>query len=83
MKNILGASPRASIVKFIILSICVGAFLAWSGFTPRSLLFALQRGFEDVFGVGFDALKNIFQYFLYGAVIVLPIWVLTRVLGKK
>jgi hypothetical protein len=83
MNNPLGASPRSTIIKFIILSMCVGAFLAWSGQTPRTLLYNLQYGFEALFGVGFDAFKNLFQYFLYGAVIVLPIWVLTRVLGKK
>jgi Family of unknown function (DUF6460) len=74
MNNPLGATPRSTLIKFIILSMCVGAFLAWSGQTPRTLLYNLQYGFEALFGVGFDAFKNLFQYFLYGAVIVAPIW---------
>ena len=83
MKNLLGSTPGSTIIKFIIISMCVGAFLAWSGLTPRTLLYNLQYGFEALFGVGMDAFKNLFQYFLYGAVIVLPIWVLTRVLSKR
>jgi Family of unknown function (DUF6460) len=62
---------------------CVGGFLAWSGQTPRTLLYNLQYGFEALFGVGFDAFKNLFQYFLYGAVIVAPIWLVTKLLSKK
>ncbi len=82
-KQLLGGTPGSVITKFVILSLIVGAFLAWSGLTPLALLHSLQRSFEELFGFGFDAVRNLFQYFLYGAVIVGPIWLLTRLLSKR
>ena len=79
----LGGSPLSVLVKFVLLSILVGAMLAFFGLTPGSLLHSLQRGFEEIFGFGFDAIRNAFQYFLYGAVIVGPIWLLTRLTARR
>lgn len=83
MRQFLGGSPVGALVKFVLLSILVGALLVLWGLTPSSLLRSLQQLFQDVFGAGFDALRNVFQYFLYGAVIVGPIWLLTRLLSRR
>lgn len=83
LRRFLGESPGAAILKFILLSLIVGACLAFWGLTPASLLRSLQRVFEDIFGLGFEALRNAFQYFFYGAMIVGPIWLLTRLLSRR
>ncbi len=83
LKRVLGGSPGAVILKFVLLSILVGALLVFWGLTPESLLRAFLRAFEDIFGLGFDALRNALRYFFYGAVIVGPIWLLTRLLSRR
>ncbi len=83
LKRLLGGSPGSVLMKFVILSVIVGAFLAWSGLTPMAVWRSIQHIFEDLFGFGFDAVRNVFQYFLYGAMIVGPIWLLTRLLSKR
>ena len=83
LNRLLGGSPVPVLLKFVVLSILVGAVLVYWGLTPAALLRSLRNAFEDVFGFGFDAVKNAFQYFLYGAVIVAPIWLLTRLTARR
>ena len=83
MRQFLGGSPASVLLKFILLSILVGALLVFWGLTPSSLLRSIQQVFQDIFGAGFDAIRNAFQYFLYGAVIVGPIWLLTRLVSRR
>jgi hypothetical protein len=33
--------------------------------------------------LGFDAFRSVFEYFLLGAVIVIPIWFLMRLFGRS
>jgi hypothetical protein len=36
---------------------------------------------ERVWNLGFDAINGLWRYFLLGAVVVVPIWLLSRVFG--
>jgi hypothetical protein len=38
---------------------------------------------SDIFGLGFDAVRQIGRWLLYGAVIVVPIWLVGRLFGKR
>jgi hypothetical protein len=39
---------------------------------------SLQRLIRDIWNMGFDAVRWLWQYFLLGAVIVIPIWLILR-----
>ena len=43
-----------------------------------SIFSSLQRLIRDVWNMGFDAVRWLWQYFLLGAVIVIPIWLILR-----
>jgi hypothetical protein len=83
MRRLMGGPPGTVILKFVLLSILVGAVLAAAGLSPENLLYWIQLSFRELFGYGFDALHNAFRYFLYGAVIVGPIWLLTRLMSGR
>jgi len=74
----LGGSPLAVLGKLILLSILVGVLLSVFGFDPWNIVYSVRRLFYFVWDLGFDAVDWVWRYFLLGAVIVVPIWLITR-----
>jgi len=79
----LGGSPLAVAFRLILLSILVGVVLAAIGFDPWNILNSIQLLFRRLWDLGFDAINWLWRYFLLGAVIVLPIWLLSRMFGAS
>ena len=77
----LGGSPVAVAFRLILLSILVGVVLAAIGFDPWNILTSIRRMFDWIYNLGFDAVSWLWRYFLLGAVIVIPIWLLSRMFG--
>jgi hypothetical protein len=77
----LGGSPLAVIFRLILLSILVGVVLAAVGFDPWNIINSIRLLFQRIWDLGFDAINWVWRYFLLGAVIVLPIWFLSRLFG--
>jgi hypothetical protein len=73
-----GGPPLAVIGRLILLSILVGVILAAIGLDPWNIIESVRRLIEHVWTMGFDALRWLWRYFLLGAVIVVPIWILVR-----
>ena len=80
MQDFLGGSPIAVLVRLIFLSLLVGAFLAFLGKTPFDLVDQLMRLMRSMFGLSFDAIRDIGRWIMYGAMIVVPIWLIMRLL---
>ena len=78
MQDFLGGSPLSILVKLIFLSLLVGALLAFLDVTPFELVDRILRLLRSMFGLSFDALRDIGRWVLYGAIIVVPVWVLMR-----
>ena len=77
----LGGSPLAVTFRLILLSILVGVMLAAIGFDPWNIINSIRLLFQRIWDLGFDAINWLWRYFLLGAVIVLPIWFLSRLFG--
>ena len=73
-----GGSPLSVVVRIILLSILVGVILAAIGLDPWNIIDSVRRLIVHIWNMGFDAVRWLWQYFLLGAVIVLPIWFLAR-----
>jgi hypothetical protein len=78
IQKLLGGPPVAVLTKLVFMSIVVGAFLALIGLTPPDLFRGIRDLINHIFNLGFDAVETVFRYFVYGAVIVVPIWLFTR-----
>jgi hypothetical protein len=74
----LGGSPLAVLFKLILLSILIGVVLSALGLDPRNIFASLKRLILTVWDMGFDAIEWLWSYFLLGAVIVIPIWLILR-----
>ncbi len=81
MNRILGDQPLSTIFRLIVLSVVVGVVLALFGLSPFELLDTLRVTALRIYHMGFSAFGWLFQYFLLGAVIVVPIWLISRLWG--
>ena len=79
----LGGSPLAVAFRLVMLSILVGVVLAAIGFDPWNILTSIRLLFQRLWDLGFDAINWLWRYFLLGAVIVIPIWLLSRMFGAN
>src|SRR5215475_12311194 len=77
----LGGPPLAVIARLILLCILVGVVLAALGLDPRDILDSVRRLISHLWDMGFDAVRWLWRYFLLGAVIVLPVWLVTRLVN--
>ena len=76
----LGGSPLAVIFRLGLLSILVGVILEVLGLEPWNIFESLQRLVRRVWDMGFDAVRWLGRYLLLGAIVVLPIWLVLRIM---
>ena len=50
------------------------------GFDPGNIIESIRRMVGGVWNMGFDAVRWLWRYFLLGAIVVIPIWLLVRFL---
>lgn len=81
LTRILGDSPGRVLVRLVFLSFVVGVVLAALGLEPADLLKNLVEFVEGIWNLGWDAVRRAWQYLLLGAVVVVPIWLVMRLLS--
>src|ERR1700722_5584046 len=81
LSRFLGGSPLTVAFRLILLSILVGVVLAAIGFDPKHIFDSIKSLFQNIWNLGFDAINWVWRYFLLGAVIVIPVWLLSRMFG--
>ncbi|MBB5753385.1 DUF6460 domain-containing protein [Prosthecomicrobium pneumaticum] len=81
LDRFLGGSPIQVILRLIVISFVVGVILAWLGVSPHDIFGGLERFVRRIWAMGFDAFDEIWRYFALGAVVVIPIFVLVRLLN--
>ena len=77
----LGGSPLAVAFRLILLSILVGVVLSVVGLDPWNIVRSIRQLFQWLWDFGFDSINWLWRYFLLGAVIVIPVWLLSRIFG--
>lgn len=80
MERFFGGNPAMVFLRLAIISLIVGILLSILGLDPLDIIDSLRRLAQRLYDMGFDAVVRIFRYFLLGAVIVFPIWVVARVI---
>jgi Na+/H+-dicarboxylate symporter len=78
VNRFFGGSPLSALVRIILLSILVGVILSAIGLDPRDIWRSIEQLARSVWDMGFDAVVWVWRYFLLGAVIVVPIWLVLR-----
>jgi hypothetical protein len=80
VSDFLGGSPLGVAIRLVVISLLVGVLLSWLGWTPREILGWIERSVVDVWRSLFGSLDRVVDYFLLGAAIVFPLFLLSRLL---
>lgn len=79
----LGGSPGGVFLRLVFVSLIVGAFLMWLDIRPMDIFRGIQEIIDRIWGLGFDAIRVVAQYILAGAAIVVPVWLVLRLMNMR
>ena len=77
----LGGPPLSVLARLLMLSLIVGALLMWLEIHPAEIIYNVERLFRRLWNLGFGAVRVVLEYVIAGAVIVVPIWLVLRLLN--
>ena len=83
LNRFLGDSPIRVIVKLLLASFVVGVVMTAFGWYPIDVWYALRDFVVDLWRMGFSAVDRFLAYILLGAAVVVPIFILLRVLSYR
>ncbi|MCK0196048.1 DUF6460 domain-containing protein [Ancylobacter sp. 6x-1] len=74
----MGGSPVWVLLQLVALSVVAGVILSALGLDPFDILNSLRRLAYHLLDFSFGTIEKLWRYFLLGAVVVIPIWILLR-----
>ncbi len=77
-----GESVGGTILRLVLLSVVVGIVLSALGITPFNIVQRLELLVHRIANLGLDTFRWAFNYFLLGAIVVVPIWFVVRLLKR-
>ncbi|MFC0218173.1 hypothetical protein FHS82_000518 [Pseudochelatococcus lubricantis] len=80
LNRFLGGSPGGVLIRLLFLSLIVGAVMSWWGVSPVDLYEGITSLVRQLIDEGFASLRNVGIWIGYGAMIVVPVWLLLRIL---
>jgi hypothetical protein len=83
LDRILGDSPFRLLLKLLVVSFLVGLFMSAFGWSPWDVLYGVRDFFVRLWNMGFGAVDRILGYVLLGAAIVIPAWIILRILNFR
>ncbi len=81
LSRFLGGSPAQVLLRLVFLSFVVGIILAALNLDPLDLVHMAVDFVERLWNMGFHALGRLGNYLVIGAIVVVPIWLIMRLLA--
>ncbi len=86
-RRLFGGSISRTVIQLVIASIFVGAIFSFIGLGAFEFWEGIFRWVRDIIATIGDSLGevvvNLITYFLIGAAIVIPIWLIARILTSR
>lgn len=79
-ETFLGGSVAGVIIRLVLLSVVVGVILSALGITPDNIFDRINVLLQRIYDLGFGAIDSLLGYFILGAIVVVPIWFISRLL---
>lgn len=83
LTQFLGDTPGRTLVKLIVISFIVGAVMSAFNWYPLDIVYAVRDFLVNIWNLGFAALGRFGDYLVLGAVIVIPVFIVLRVLSYR
>lgn len=81
INRFLGDTPLRVALKLIVVSFLVGIVMATFGWSAWDVVERIRDFVEGLWNMGFAAIYRFWGYFLLGAAVVVPIFIILRVLS--
>ncbi|WP_421981837.1 DUF6460 domain-containing protein [Roseibium sp.] len=81
LSRFLGGSPAQVLLRLVFLSFVVGIILSALNLDPLDLVHMTVNFVERLWNMGFNAIGRLGNYLVVGAIVVLPIWFVMRLLA--
>jgi Family of unknown function (DUF6460) len=75
-----GGPPLSVIFRLVLLSILIGVILEVLGLDPWNVIDSLRSLMLRIWDMGFDAVRWLWRYLLLGAALVVPVWLIVRLM---
>lgn len=82
-ERFLGDSPLRVAIKLLVLSLLVGIVMSAFGWTVWDIYYGLRDFILRVWNMGFAALGRFGDYIAIGAAVVIPVFIVLRILGWR
>ena len=83
LTRFLGDTPMRVVLKLAVFSVIAGVVMSALGWSPRIIYDGIIRFFQSLWNLGFDAIYNSFEYLFLGAAIVVPLFLIIRLLSYR
>jgi hypothetical protein len=83
INRFLGDTPLRVALKLLVLSFLVGIAMNALGWTPWDILTGIREFFLRLWNMGFEAIARFGDYILLGAAVVVPVFVILRILNYR
>lgn len=78
LSRFFGGAPGPVLLRLTVLSLVVGIVLSALNLHPMQLVRQFFNLLERIYLMGFDAIGWAVEYFLLGAIVVVPLWLFSR-----
>lgn len=79
--TIFGGNPLAVILRLALISIVVGIVMKALGIDLSNFFQRINELLRNIYDLGWGAIEWVLEYLLLGAMVVVPIWLIARVVG--
>lgn len=83
LRAILGGHPLAVAVRLAVISVLLGVVLSVFGITPHNFFSTIDELARRIWDLGFEAVDWLLGYMVLGAMVVVPVWLIARLLRLR
>lgn len=83
VNRFLGDSPVRVLIKLVLVSLVVGVIMSAFHWSPYDIIWAIRDFFLQLWNLGFSAINRFADYFLLGAAVVIPAFILLRIISYR
>ncbi|HEX7072983.1 MAG TPA: DUF6460 domain-containing protein [Hyphomicrobiaceae bacterium] len=76
-----GGNPVGVLIRLALISIVVGVVMSALDIRPDNILYFLDRTLRRIWEMGFGSIEWLLEHLLLGAIVVIPIWIIARLIG--
>lgn len=83
LARFLGDTPLRVVIKLLVISFLVGIVMSAFGWSPLDVLHGIRDFILDIWHMGFRAIDRFLSYLLLGAAVVVPVFIILRLLSYR